>query len=295
MKIEYLILFLFFTMNSYSQSVFGDDQIIEKTMSQRWELDEEDKNGTFKLTFYKPIYVLPVRWSNDPNVLPQSSNPQNSFEEPLNYDQVEAKFQLSLKTKLIQSFLFGYGDIWLAYTQLANWQVYNDPISRPFRELNYEPEIIVNFPVNVNVFGIDLKMAGLAFNHKSNGRDLPRSRSWNRLIFHVAFEKDNFQLYLKPWIRLESSDKDDNPLISDYVGRMEAEMLYNLDRHSIHVIGRNSLDSEHNRGSLEINYMYSVKSNLRLHVQAFTGYGETLIDYNHKQTTLGLGISFIDW
>ncbi|WP_127846326.1 phospholipase A [Psychroflexus aestuariivivens] len=295
MKLNYLFIILFISFASQSQSFFGEDDVIEKTLSERWELDDEDKNGTFKLTFYKPIYVLPARWSSNPNELPQSANPDNSFTETQNYNSVEAKFQLSFKTKLIQSFLFGYGDIWLGYTQLANWQVYNNPISRPFRELNYEPEIFVNFPMKVDIFGVDLRMAGFGFNHQSNGRDLPRSRSWNRIMFHAAFEKDNFQMYLKPWIRLESSDKDDNPGISDYIGRLEATLIYNLGKHSINLIGKNSLDFDENRGSLELNYFYSVKSNLRLHFQAFTGYGETLIDYNHNQTTLGIGISFIDW
>ncbi|WP_445159221.1 phospholipase A [Mesohalobacter salilacus] len=264
-------------------------------MSERWELDKIDKNGTFKLTFYKPIYILPIRWTSSPNELPQSENPENSVEVKQDYDKFEAKFQISFKTKLIQSFLFGYGDIWLGYTQLANWQIYNDPISRPFRELNYEPEVIVNFPLNIDIFGIDLRMAGLAFNHQSNGRDLPKSRNWNRIMFHVAFEKNDFQLYLKHWVRVKSSDKDDNPGISDYIGRMEGNFIYNIDKHSINLIGRNSLNFNKNKGSLELNYFYSVKSNLRLHFQAFTGYGETLIDYNHYQTTFGVGISFIDW
>lgn len=295
MKLNCLFICLVVSFASQSQSFFGEDDVIEKTLSERWELDDEDKNGTFKLTFYKPIYILPARWSNNPNELPQSENPDNSFTETQNYDRVEAKFQLSLKTKLIQSFLFGYGDLWLGYTQLANWQVYNDPISRPFRELNYEPEIFVNFPMKIDILGIDLRMAGFGFNHQSNGRDLPRSRSWNRIMFHAAFEKDNFQLYLKPWIRIQNPDKDDNPGISDFIGRMEANLIYNIDKHSINLIGKNSLDFNNNRGSLELNYFYSVKSNLRFHFQAFTGYGETLIDYNHNQTTLGIGVSFIDW
>lgn len=294
-KYLFLLLSILVSFAAASQSVFNDDQIIEKSMSERWELDKEDRNGTFKLTFYKPIYILPARWSSDPNELPQSSNPENSFNEPLNYDEIEAKFQLSLKTKLIQSFLFGHGDLWLGFTQLANWQVYNDPISRPFRELNYEPELIVNFAMMVNVLGLDLRMAGFALNHQSNGRDLPRSRSWNRLTFHAGFEKNNFQLYLKPWIRIENSDIDDNPEISDYMGRMETNLIYNKGKHGVYLIAKHNLNFSQNRGSVEFNYLYSVKSNLRLHFQAFTGYGETLIDFNHRQTTLGLGISFIDW
>lgn len=294
MKIKFILFCLLTSFVSKSQS-FGYDDVIEKTLSERWELDDEDKNGTFKLTFYKPIFVLPLRWSSNPNELPQSGNPNNNIEVKQDFDNLEAKFQLSFKTKLIQSLFFGYGDLWMGYSQLANWQVYNNPVSRPFRELNYEPELILNFPLNLNVFGIDLKMAGLALNHQSNGRDLPRSRSWNRIIFHAAFEKDDFQLYLRPWIRIESSDKDDNPGISDYIGRMEANFIYNFDKHSINLIGKNSLNFNKNRGSLELNYFYSVMSNLRLYFQAFTGYGETLIDFNHYQTTLGIGISFIDW
>lgn len=295
MKDKVFFLFCLLSSLSYSQSFFEKDAVIEKSLSERWELDDEHKNGTFKLTFYKPIYVLPVRWSSDPNELPQSGNPDNSFDEAQNYDNIEAKFQLSLKTKLIQSFLFGHGDLWLCFTQLANWQVYNYPVSRPFRELNYEPELIVNFPMKIDIFGVDLRMMGFGFNHQSNGRDLPRSRSWNRLMFHAAFEKDNFQMYLRPWIRIESPDTDDNPGISDFIGRMEANLIYNIDKHGFNLIGKSSLDLDEHRGSLELNYFYSVKSNLRLHFQAFTGYGETLIDFNHNQTTLGVGISFIDW
>ena len=37
------------------------------------------------------------------------------------------------------------------------------------------------------------------------------------------------------------------------------------------------------------------KSNLRLHVQLFSGYGESLIDYNRKRTSLSVGLSLLDF
>jgi len=34
---------------------------------------------------------------------------------------------------------------------------------------------------------------------------------------------------------------------------------------------------------------------LKFQVQLSSGYGETLIDYNHRQATIGAGVSFGDW
>ena len=37
------------------------------------------------------------------------------------------------------------------------------------------------------------------------------------------------------------------------------------------------------------------RSNLRLHTQIFTGYGDSLVDYNRQRTTYSLGLSLLDF
>jgi phospholipase A1 len=34
---------------------------------------------------------------------------------------------------------------------------------------------------------------------------------------------------------------------------------------------------------------------LRIHTQIFTGYGDSLIDFNRKRTVLSIGMSLVDW
>lgn len=37
------------------------------------------------------------------------------------------------------------------------------------------------------------------------------------------------------------------------------------------------------------------KSNLRLHAQLFSGYGDSLIDFNQRRTVFSIGLSLIDF
>jgi phospholipase A1 len=288
---------LFFTLTllyvTIQAQTFSKNSAELKSISESWDLDKGNKQGTFKLISYKPIYVTAGRWSDNPNTLPQSENPEYSSTEAIEYNNFEAKFQLSLKTKVVQS-LLGKVDIWVGYTQKAHWQIYNTEISRAFRELNYEPELMLNVPVDVKLGGLRLKMVGVTYNHQSNGRDLPRSRSWNRVIFNVALESKNLQLYLSPWIRL-SDDDDENPLITSYIGNGRITAIYQLKKHTFYTICTNTFTLKDNRGSLEFNYLYPINRDLNIQAQFFTGYGETLIDYNHYQTTFGIGVSFVNW
>lgn len=293
----FIVLILLASQSLSSQTLFSrPDSLVTKTMSQEWELNKDDKRGTFRLNSYKPFYIHPLRMSTDVNENPKSVGLDNTLPVPVDLDNVEVKFQISFKTKVIQSFLFGKGDIWVAYTQVAHWQVYNKELSRPFRELNYEPELMAVYPIDFKFLGFQSKMLSLSFNHQSNGRQDPISRSWNRLMFQIAFERDNFQVYIKPWLRLDGGgEDDDNPKITEYTGRAEATVIYKKNGTSISALVTNSLSLNDNRGSLQLNYLFPIKNNLRAHLQLFTGYGESLIDYNHYQSTASIGLSFVDW
>ena len=291
------IYFFLFCCNAFSQA----DDIFRKetyrqTMSQRWELDSIYRRKTFVITPYKPIYVTAGRWSSKPNRQPMSGNPAYSLPSPVDYNNYEAKFQLSLKTKIFQRMFWGHGDLWVAYTQQAHWQVYNEKLSRPFRELNYEPEIILNFATNFSLLGFKTRMLGVSLTHQSNGRTLPLSRSWNRVIFHAGFEKDNWQVYVRPWIRLADKD-DENPDITDYIGCGDVTVIRAFGRHQVSVVGTHSLKFTNTwgRGSIQANWVFPISGNFKGLLQVSEGYGETLVDYNYRQTTIGLSVSLVEW
>lgn len=264
-----------------------------RSLDKRWDLVDSVGRQTFRLEPYQPIYIMLGRWSSSPNQRPTGKNADFSLSEPLDLDVVESKFQISLKTKIAQGIFNNKGDLWVGYTQLASWQVYNQPRSRPFREINYEPELIFNYPLDFNLFGFRAKMAGVAFNHESNGESLPLSRSWNRIIFHFAMEKEGWQIVLRPWYVIKGNDED-NPNADDYIGRAELTVIHAFGDHLIYAVGRHPFNHIA-RGSLELNYVFPINGNLRGHVQFFSGYGETMIDYRHYQNTFGIGISLIDW
>jgi len=264
-------------------------------LDSRWELARDSKLGTFNFRAYKPVYLLPAFWSSDPNTLPTSSNPAVPA-EPVSLSDVEAKFQLSFKTKAAENLFGDNGDLWMGYTQSSHWQVYNGELSRPFRETNYEPEVLLVMRSNYSVGGWHGRMLGVGINHQSNGRADPLSRSWNRVMFNVGFDRQDWSLMLRPWVRLSDGNEDENPGIEDYVGRGDATLVHRRGRHEFALMARHSLrGGDRSRGAVQLDWGFPISGVLRGHVQVFDGYGESLIDYDHRATSVGLGISLLEW
>lgn len=266
-------------------------------LDRRWELSQDSKLGTWNIRANQPVYLLPAFWTSKKNEFPQSPNPQNTVDEDQNLKSMEAKFQISLKTKAAENIFGNNGDVWVGYTQSSRWQVYNSEESRPFRETNYEPEASLIFRTNYNLLGLNGRLLGLTLNHQSNGRSDPLSRSWNRVILNLGFEKDNFALMVRPWYRIEEDFKDDNnPDIKNYIGRGDLTAFYRWNDNDFSLMLRHSLKGgDDSHGAMQFDWAFPIKGKLRGHFQLFDGYGESLIDYNHRATYIGLGVSLMNW
>ena len=264
-------------------------------LDTRWELKPELRNGVLKLKPYRPLYFL-AHATDRMNEDPQSPT-RGTAVSNVDLQRVEAKLQLSFRTKLVED-AFGSGtDAWFGYTQQSYWQAANSRYSSPFRETNYEPEFIVLHALPLALGPVRAPYAALSYTHQSNGRGEALSRSWNRIIGDVAFESGPWSLHVRPWVRAfdASGTNDDNPDIEDYVGRGELVGEYRANAHVVTLRLRHSLrGGERSRGSAQLDWAFPLAGALDGHVQLFNGYGESLIDYNHRQTTLGVGVSFAD-
>ena len=74
-----------------------------KSLSELWELGDEYHRGTFLITTYKPIYLTVAKYSTNPNEFPVAENSTKVLDAPVSLNAVEAKFQVSLKTKIFHN------------------------------------------------------------------------------------------------------------------------------------------------------------------------------------------------
>lgn len=267
-----------------------DSPLERSRMMRRFELDDATHGGLFRVRRHNPVYVLPARWSSNPNEQP-STPTRGAPALPESLDSIEAKFQLSLKSKVLDNLFGDNGDFWVGYTQQSNWQSYNSTNSSPFRETNYAPEAWLSWRTGVNLLGWRWQMINVGFVHQSNGRAEPLSRSWNRVYAQFGFENGDWELYLKPWLRVDTGSGDDNPGIDEFLGHGEARLVLRRGRHDFSLTGRAAPGE--NRGALQFDWHYPLKGDVKAYLQIFHGYGETLIDFNHRQTTIGLGVSLV--
>lgn len=265
-------------------------------ISERFMREHRSKFNPSVITPHRMNYVMPVLTTNSLHL-----DPYEDFEGiPEGFSNVEAKFQLSLKVPLNQEDVLFTGDsVYFAFTVEAWWQLYSQDISKPFRETNYRPEIFYLTPVSWHPFGGNTAfMVGIE--HQSNGQAAILSRSWNRVYAQFLYEKGNFALAFKPWYRLsEDADQfpgdpngDDNPDIADFMGHFELYAGYKFNDYEATIMTRRNFNTAN--GAFELGFTFPLWGRLRGYTTFFNGYGESLIDYNHKQTRFGLGIALTD-
>jgi phospholipase A1 len=98
--------------------------------------------------------------------------------------------------------------------------------------------------------------------------------------------------------RLHESSNDDNPDLTRNIGNTEITASWLPGQSTASLTLRSHL-RERSRGSLQLDWTHPVDRShpegLRWYAQIFTGYGETLLDYNHKQTSVGLGLTLFQF
>jgi len=266
-------------------------------------LEKEWAPSKATLVTHKLNYSLIHSKTSQINDLPYSPNPNNQVLTPLTLDERDMKIQFSMKHNIAD--FDRLGSLWIGYTLLSFWQVYDEAHSRPFRENNYEPELIYSTYPDVlfgtSRFNPDILNFGVV--HQSNGQAEPRSRSWNRFYVQTGIEKNyggnrKFIALLRVWKRFaESPSNDDNPDITQYLGHGEVELRYSQNKNWEAILVLKGRSAQLDLSAPWTAYRLLAlaapgEHSTNIHLQYFSGYGESLIDYNHRHETWGLGVSF---
>ncbi|MAR93227.1 MAG: phospholipase A [Pseudomonadota bacterium] len=263
---------------------------------ERFAMEMRTAWNPFVITPHNANYILPYSYVWDPH-----EDPYETEYPGEDIDSEEAKLQISLKVPINNRDLLVENDaVYFAFTLKAFWQVYNHDISAPFRETNYRPELYYLMPIS-NLFDNADSAVAFGIEHESNGRSQPLSRSWNRIFVNYYFAKDNYLISFRPWYRIPEDEKDDpndakgddNPDIEKYMGHFELMGTWEQNRYEFSLMLRNNLNRP-NHGALRLDASFPIWGRLRGVIQYFNGYGESLIDYDHRIERLGVGILLTD-
>lgn len=280
-----------FSIAFFLFSVAAESSAIDQRITQEKTLQE----SRFSIIPHKPNYLLPFTYNEN---IQSYRVYQDIIENNDDIQPYEVKFQISFKIPLFVIDTPAQPvSVFAGYTQTSFWQAYNSDNSSPFRETNYEPELFAVWQPNIKFAGNwNFKLAQLNLTHQSNGQAESLSRSWNRIESTFAFENDNLTVALTPWSRFpETASDDDNPDLLDYYGHGKITALYTIYDNTFTITSRNNLESGFKKGSMGLDWSFPLGGNFRGYFQLFSGYGNSLIEYNEYTNTLGIGISLTDW
>jgi phospholipase A1 len=253
------------------------------------EHKKDEQNSTSKypgiVNLYRPNYILPYYSTAKPYAsiyYNQTPNNQMVMNDEL---KAQLSFLVPLARHLLKekplSLNFGY-------TQMMYWQVYAK--SQYFRETNYEPEFFIENYFNPYIVG------QIGIDHQSNGRGGELERSWNRGFLQVQFSGPNWLAHIKGWALVDKADSSNlhNPEIAYFLGYDNLLFSWNFMDVTTSIEVQN-VESGLKRGFVQLGLSYPVLKSLSIYGQFFNGYGQSLIEYNHKTTSAGIGIALNDW
>lgn len=233
--------------------------------------DESFSGGSdFNVSLHKENYLYPY---------------YKSLQEPYGIakDDEEMKFQISLKATVLK---VGTSFLAAAFTQKSFWQIYDSDNSRPFRETNYNPEIFIRF-------GGKYSFLDLGYEHESNGRGEPESRSWDRLYVRSQYSTSAVKLALKIWnivsdeiYPADHEERDFN--MQYYYGNGQLELGLNIWDTLFKVQGRYNFSTYN--GYVESKILWRLTDHLYWGPTYTKGYGDNLRAYNIDNESFGIGI-----
>jgi len=211
-----------------------------------------------------------------------------------------AEFQFSLKYKP-----FDIADDWnplghtyIAYTQTSFW----DLISRDpsFYDTSYKPSAFLFYPALFQKSGLQLDLQG-GVEHESNGRGGSEERSLYTVYLQPTISYDlpaHFQISLQPRVWDYFALGSNNPDLPDYRGY--ADLLGALawsdpkSGEKIQFATRLRIGNEGSHAGLlfvlRFNLPYRSHFNPSIQLQYFTGYGQTLRQYNEDSRAFRAGL-----
>lgn len=200
-------------------------------------------------------------------------------------DNSNVKFQISISHRLTSSLLPFRTYLFLTYTQLAIWDVFQD--SFPFRDINYNPGIGLGRALikdNRYLGGVLLQ-----FEHESNGKDGLASRSWNKISIgsNIIFNR-YWSASGKLWIPFV--DGENNPDLTRYVGWSKWGTEYR-DKRAKYIVSAVVSPRRNFSANLHINFAMKINqmANQYLYIDFYNGYGENMLDYNSYRRQLRIG------
>ncbi|MDR7256435.1 outer membrane phospholipase A [Sphingomonas sp. BE270] len=212
--------------------------------------------------------------------------------------QISFKYQL-FGTRRAEGLPRSWRDgLHFAYTQRMFWDLGAN--SSPFRNVDYQPELVYLTPSATMSNGISVSAQG-GIRHESNGRDGTASRSVNS--FYVAPMAaialgDGYRLSVAPRLSLFVGSRSDNPDIRRYRGNTGLFVEVGADD-GLRLSTSTRFNLGAGKGALSADLSYPLPRllgggpDLFLFGQSFVGYGENLLDYDRRMTRFRIGVAFV--